>query len=156
MNCREGVTDMSYAQQLVQANPGKTQFDTTALAACIEACFDCAQACTACADACLGERDTTMLLRCIRLDLDCADLCAATAPPCKRASAVVTSASSTGSTGWNIVASAPRHAAAASRRATSCYRRWPRSRTPRATNELGTAQAGTAQAGSNPRLRRSP
>lgn len=69
---------MSYAQQLVQANPGKTQFDTTALAACIEACFDCAQACTACADACLGERDTTMLLRCIRLDLDCADLCAAT------------------------------------------------------------------------------
>ncbi len=161
---------MSYAQQLVQANPGKTQFDTTALAACIEACFDCAQACTACADACLGERDTTMLLRCIRLDLDCADLCAATgrilsrqtatdparsAPPCKRArrraSAVVTSASSTGSTGWNIVASAPRHAAAASRRATSCYRRWPRSRTPRATNEPGTAQVG-----SNPRLRRSP
>jgi hypothetical protein len=29
--------------------------DTTALAACIDACVHCAQACTACADACLSE-----------------------------------------------------------------------------------------------------
>lgn len=66
---------MSFAQQMIQANPTKPQLSAQALAACVQACFDCAQACTACADACLGEQDTKMLARCIRLDLDCADVC---------------------------------------------------------------------------------
>ncbi len=49
--------------------------DRTALAACIEACFDCAQTCTACADACLSEEHIADLVKCVRTNLDCADIC---------------------------------------------------------------------------------
>ena len=70
--------DVSYAGQMIQANPKEPMFDRERLEACIEACFDCAQACVACADACLGEQDTGVLIRCIRLNLDCADVCTAT------------------------------------------------------------------------------
>ena len=69
---------MTYAARMAQTSPSQVPFDPTALAECIQACFDCAQACAACADACLGEQDTKMLVRCIRLDLDCADICVAT------------------------------------------------------------------------------
>lgn len=70
---------MTHAQQMLQTHPRQSQVDATALAECIEACFDCAQACTACADACLGEEGHLQhLVRCIRLTLDCADVCDAT------------------------------------------------------------------------------
>ncbi|ROQ04950.1 MULTISPECIES: four-helix bundle copper-binding protein [unclassified Curtobacterium] len=52
--------------------------DQTALAACIDACFECAQTCTACADACLAEDMVAELTKCIRTNLDCADICATT------------------------------------------------------------------------------
>ena len=69
---------MSYAEQMIQTHPSKTQVDVAALTECIRMCFDCAQSCTSCADACLGEEDVQSLVRCIRLNLDCADVCAAT------------------------------------------------------------------------------
>ena len=66
---------MTYAEQMIQTHPSKTQVNVAALTECIRACFDCAQSCTACADACLGEEDVQSLVRCIRLNLDCADVC---------------------------------------------------------------------------------
>jgi len=63
---------------MLQAHPGGAAFESAALLACIDACFDCAQSCTACADADLGEDDIGMLIRCIRLCLDCGDVCTAT------------------------------------------------------------------------------
>lgn len=69
---------MSVAEQMLSTRPTPTGFDQTALASCIDACFECAQACAACADACLGESTVTDLRHCITLDLNCADVCGAT------------------------------------------------------------------------------
>lgn len=69
---------MAHAQDMINTHPNPVDLDGSALAECIEACFDCEQACTACADACLSEDMVQNLLHCIRLDLDCADVCAAT------------------------------------------------------------------------------
>ena len=69
---------MAHAQNMIDTHPNPMNLDTSALAECIEACFDCEQACTACADACLAEDMVQDLIHCIRLDLDCADVCAAT------------------------------------------------------------------------------
>ena len=70
---------MSQAAAMLDTYPADLGgVDTTALAACIDACVDCAQACTACADACLSEDMVAELTKCIRTNLDCADICDAT------------------------------------------------------------------------------
>src|SRR3954465_15098835 len=66
---------MKVAAMLDTYPPDLGQVDRTALAQCIEACFDCAQTCTACADACLSEQHVSELVKCIRTNLDCADVC---------------------------------------------------------------------------------
>lgn len=66
------------AGEMIASHPHAHGKANTALAYCIEACFDCSQVCTSCADACLGEAGVAELVQCIRLDLDCADLCIAT------------------------------------------------------------------------------
>jgi hypothetical protein len=70
---------MSHAAAMLNTYPADLGgVDTTALAACIDACVDCAQGCTACADACLGEDMVAELTTCIRTNLDCDDICDAT------------------------------------------------------------------------------
>jgi hypothetical protein len=70
---------MSQAAAMLDTYPADLGgVDTTAIAACIDACVDCAQACTACADACLSEDMVAELTKCIRTNLDCADICDAT------------------------------------------------------------------------------
>lgn len=64
-----------YAQQMIAAHPHVRGDVNTALARCVEACFDCAQVCASCADACLGEEKVAELVQCIRLNMDCADVC---------------------------------------------------------------------------------
>ena len=64
-----------YAQQMIAAHPHVRGEVNTALARCVEACFDCAQVCASCADACLGEETVAELVQCIRLNMDCADVC---------------------------------------------------------------------------------
>lgn len=67
---------MGHIEQMLKTHPGhSTGFDSKALMACIQACFDCAQTCVACADACLAEEKVDVLRRCIRLNQDCADIC---------------------------------------------------------------------------------
>jgi hypothetical protein len=67
------------AREMLSSHPTGTDLDESALAGCIEACFECAQTCTACADACLEESGGELDLRhCIRTDLDCADICETT------------------------------------------------------------------------------
>ena len=63
------------AEQMIAAHPHVRGEVNTALARCIEACFDCAQVCASCADACLGEEMVAELVQCIRLNMDCADVC---------------------------------------------------------------------------------
>jgi hypothetical protein len=65
------------AEQMIASHPHVRGQVNTALARCIEACFDCAQVCASCADACLGETMVADLIQCIRLDMDCADVCLA-------------------------------------------------------------------------------
>ena len=62
-------------EQMIATHPHVRGEVNTALARCIEACFDCGQTCTSCADACLGEQMVAELVQCIRLNLDCADVC---------------------------------------------------------------------------------
>lgn len=64
-----------HAQQMIAAHPHVRGEVNTALARCVEACFDCAQVCASCADACLGEEKVAELVQCIRLNMDCADVC---------------------------------------------------------------------------------
>ncbi len=68
---------MSYAKQMLDADPGIVNVDAAVLAAAIDALSDCAQACTADVDDDLGEQDVTEMVKCIRLCLDCADVCTA-------------------------------------------------------------------------------
>ena len=69
---------MSYARQMLDADPGTVSIDAAVLARAIEALGDCAQACTADTDDDLSEPDVTEMVTCIRLCLDCADICTAT------------------------------------------------------------------------------
>ena len=69
---------MSYARQLLDADPGTLSADAGMLAAAIDALSDCAQACIADADADLREQDLAEMVTCIRLCLDCTDVCTAT------------------------------------------------------------------------------
>ena len=62
-------------EQMLATHPHVGGQVNTALARCIEACFDCAQTCGLCADACLGEEQVAELVQCIRLNMDCADVC---------------------------------------------------------------------------------
>jgi hypothetical protein len=67
---------MTQAAEMLRTYPADLgDVDRTALARCIDACFECAQACTACADACLSEEVVAELVKCVRTDLDCADIC---------------------------------------------------------------------------------
>jgi len=63
------------AEQMIATHPHVRGEVNTALARCVEACFDCAQVCASCADACLGEEMVAELVQCIRLNMDCADVC---------------------------------------------------------------------------------
>ena len=63
------------AEQMIAAHPHVRGEVNTALARCVETCFDCAQVCASCADACLGEEMVAELVQCIRLNMDCADVC---------------------------------------------------------------------------------
>src|SRR4051812_10751318 len=63
------------AEQMIASHPHVKGQVNTALARCVEACFDCAQVCASCADACLGEAMVADLVQCIRLNMDCADVC---------------------------------------------------------------------------------
>lgn len=65
-------------QGMLATHPSARDVELTALASCVDACFECAATCTSCADACLGEATVAELVRCIRLNLDCADVCEAT------------------------------------------------------------------------------
>ncbi len=65
-------------ESMIKTHPNKGGQASSALANCIQACFDCAAACTACADACLAEEMVAELRYCINTDLDCADICQAT------------------------------------------------------------------------------
>jgi hypothetical protein len=69
---------MSYARQLLDANPGTVPADASVLAATIDALSDCAQACAADTDADLSEDNLADMVRCIRLCLHCTDICTAT------------------------------------------------------------------------------
>ena len=62
-------------EQMIAAHPHVRGEVNTALARCVEACFECAQVCASCADACLGEPRVADLVQCIRLNMDCADVC---------------------------------------------------------------------------------
>ncbi|MBA4803875.1 MAG: four-helix bundle copper-binding protein [Brevundimonas sp.] len=66
------------AEQMIASHPHVRGEVNTALARCVEACFDCAQVCASCADACLGEEMVAELVQCIRLNMDCADVCLTT------------------------------------------------------------------------------
>jgi hypothetical protein len=63
------------AEQMLATHPHVKGAVNTALARCVEACFDCAQVCASCADACLGEAAVAELVQCVRLNMDCADVC---------------------------------------------------------------------------------
>ncbi|PZR35190.1 four-helix bundle copper-binding protein [Caulobacter segnis] len=67
-----------HVEQMLATHPHVKGAVNTALARCIEACFDCAQVCASCADACLGEAKVAELVQCIRLNMDCADVCLTT------------------------------------------------------------------------------
>ncbi len=66
------------AEQMIAAHPHVAGHANTALARCVEACFDCSQVCASCADACLGEAMVAELVQCIRLNMDCSDICLTT------------------------------------------------------------------------------
>ena len=66
-----------HAQEMISTHPHVRGSVNTALARCIDECYDCAQSCVICADACLGEEMVQSLLQCIRLNQDCADICTA-------------------------------------------------------------------------------
>jgi uncharacterized membrane protein len=68
---------MSYARQLLDANPRTVSVDASLLAATIDALSDCAQACRADVDDDLGEQNLSDMVLCVRLCLDCADICTA-------------------------------------------------------------------------------
>jgi hypothetical protein len=70
---------MSYAKQLLDADPGTVTADATVMADAIDALSDCAQACTADTSADLSEQNLGEMVKCIRLCLDCTDICTATA-----------------------------------------------------------------------------
>jgi hypothetical protein len=80
---------MSYAKQMLEETPATFDFGATALAWCIDACFDCEQACVGCADACLAEEMVADLRRCITLCLNCGDQCAATGRTLSRQTAYI-------------------------------------------------------------------
>lgn len=67
-----------HVQEIISTHPHVKGDLNTALARCIEECFDCGQACTSCADACLGEQTVQQLTQCVRICLDCADVCLVT------------------------------------------------------------------------------
>ena len=66
-----------HAEKIISTHPHVRGSVNTALARCIDECYECAQSCVICADACLGEEMVQQLLQCIRLNQDCADICAA-------------------------------------------------------------------------------
>jgi len=68
---------MSYARQLLDANPRTVSADASPLAATIDALSDCAQACRADVDDDLSEQNLSDMVLCVRLCLDCADICTA-------------------------------------------------------------------------------
>ena len=122
-------------RDVIKTHPKPTGVDHNALLRCIEECLDCTATCTSCADADLAEPDVHEMVRCIRLCLDCADACATTARIVIRqtepdlrvmramveavrrpATPLVMSASGMRPI-TSTAASAPRSAAAASRRA---------------------------------------
>ena len=70
---------MSYASQMLRADPRTLSVDADVLAAAIDALDDCAQACAADTAADLSEPNITEMIKCIRLCLDCADICTTTA-----------------------------------------------------------------------------
>ena len=70
---------MSYASQMLSADPRTLSVDPDVLAAAIDALDDCAQACAADTAADLSEPNVTEMIKCIRLCLDCADICTTTA-----------------------------------------------------------------------------
>lgn len=76
-----------HVEQMLATHPHAKGAVNTALARCIEACFDCAQVCASCADACLGEDQLAALVPCVRLNMDCADVCLATGLVATRRSA---------------------------------------------------------------------
>jgi len=123
---------VSYAKQLLDADPGTVTADATVMADAIDALSDCAQACTADTSADLSEQNLAGMVKCIRLCLDCTDICTATAgvisrqagrcwkPGWPSARAAVMSAS--GTRICSTAGSAPRRAGVASRPAGHC---WP-------------------------------
>lgn len=127
-------------REVLEARPQSTSGDPDALVRCAEACSDCAAACTSCADADadLGERGLPELIRCVRLCLDCADICDATGRIVTRQTAsdvdvvraVVEACPghavpvARGASTTSTAASVPLCAAAASRPAANCSRRW--------------------------------
>jgi hypothetical protein len=66
------------AEQMIATHPHVRGEVNSALARCVEACFDCSQVCASCADACLGEATVANLVQCIRLNMDCSDVCLTT------------------------------------------------------------------------------
>jgi hypothetical protein len=68
---------MSYARQLLDANPRTVNVNASLLAATIDALSDCAQACRADVDDDLSEQNLSDMVLCVRLCLDCADICTA-------------------------------------------------------------------------------
>jgi len=44
-----------HVAEMIGTHPQIKKQESSALARCIELCFDCAQTCTSCADACLGR-----------------------------------------------------------------------------------------------------
>jgi hypothetical protein len=69
---------MSYAEELLNTYPHRSNDDAELLAGAIDASGDCAQACTANADADLAEPNVADLIGCIGMCLDCAVVCTAT------------------------------------------------------------------------------
>jgi hypothetical protein len=78
---------MSYAKQMLDADPRTFDLDAGVLAAAIDALTDCAQACTIDADANLGEQDVVDMVKCVALCLNCADVCGTTAAVTSRRTA---------------------------------------------------------------------
>ena len=69
---------MSFARDMLEASPVRSELDRDAVAAAIEACLTCAQTCTSCANSDLAEPDVGDLARCAALCIDCADVCLTT------------------------------------------------------------------------------
>jgi hypothetical protein len=69
---------MSFAREMLDAAPGRIEFDPAAFAAAIEASGNAAQACVACSDYSLAEEDVATMALSVAFNERCADICTAT------------------------------------------------------------------------------